>query len=288
MLYHNYISNFKSFANNYTTNVVSVWKYSTLITGGIVFAGTLGHCVYDTIKYYNKYGLSLYLKGDWTYLLKTILGINGQNSSTDIAVNTLQSQLSKININKFIYIYNLTIIGACFGPLITLGIINTTIKKCITNPIQNIYDKYIYENPRFERFTHRLLNEKQKIEEANRIRDDILLRKFNNRVVPVSSFVEDKPVDCPICAIKLEDTDQPLSCGHYIHNECFMQSKNTTCPICRTEVKLSFEQFKLLNASRSIHLPSISLINDIDNNDIDSNDIDSNEIDSNVDNLQPL
>ncbi len=255
------LATLKSISNNYTSNAVSVWKYSSLITGGIIFAGTIGHCLYDTITNYKKHGLSLYLKGDWTYLLRNILGINGHNSSTDIAVNTLQTELAKIKINKFNYIYSLSVIGACFGPLITLSIIHNSIHKFITNPIKKIYNKYIYENHRFERFTHRLLNAKQRLEQASRDKDAALLEQFNNRVVPESSFVEDKPTDCPICAIKLEDTDQPLSCGHYIHKECFMKTKNTICPMCRTEVKLSFDDYRELCGHKQINSNTIDISN---------------------------
>ena len=54
-------------------------------------------------------------------------------------------------------------------------------------------------------------------------------------------FKEARPEDCPICYDSLANVTTPLSCGHWIHTECIVQSGQTTCPICRFELTLSAE-----------------------------------------------
>jgi hypothetical protein len=61
-----------------------------------------------------------------------------------------------------------------------------------------------------------------------------------SRDIVVENWKEDKPEECPVCYENVCDTDV-LSCGHYIHKECIINSKKTCCAICRKEVKLSEE-----------------------------------------------
>jgi hypothetical protein len=54
----------------------------------------------------------------------------------------------------------------------------------------------------------------------------------------------EKPEDCPICLEKIsEETERPLSCGHWIHKNCFNKCQSNNCPICRSIVS---DQSKML------------------------------------------
>jgi hypothetical protein len=59
----------------------------------------------------------------------------------------------------------------------------------------------------------------------------------HKREIPSIDFVEDKPENCFICCEKLEEIDNALSCGHFMHRYCFLKSKKTSCPQCRQEVR---------------------------------------------------
>ncbi len=52
------------------------------------------------------------------------------------------------------------------------------------------------------------------------------------------SFVCEKPSECPVCYESLE-TDNALSCGHWVHKSCIIKSKKDNCPMCRQKVKLT-------------------------------------------------
>lgn len=271
-----YTSFAKSALNSTSNGFLTCWKYSSFIAGGIVFAGTVAHCLYDTYKY----GLSFNIQGKWTYLSSFIKQVyNSANSNTPIPNDTLttilNNEFAKIKINKFSYIFSSTIISASLAPLITYACYISICRSLIFKPIHNLYNKYYYENPRFEFLTKRLLKIKQEEDAKNLEKDTKLKELFITRDSKInqSSFIEDKPIDCPICAVKLEDIDQPLSCGHYFHKECFMKTKNSTCPVCRTEVKLTFEEFKLINKTiinpvLNIETLTASLSNVIDENDV--------------------
>lgn len=43
--------------------------------------------------------------------------------------------------------------------------------------------------------------------------------------------------DCAICFEKFEEGFYPLSCGHYIHQECLKKSGTKNCSLCRKENK---------------------------------------------------
>ncbi len=43
----------------------------------------------------------------------------------------------------------------------------------------------------------------------------------------------EKPSDCAICYEKLEDTEAPLVCGHYLHLSCLKKHFKPECAICR-------------------------------------------------------
>lgn len=271
-----YTSFAKSALNSTTNGFLTCWKYSSFIAGGIVFAGTVAHCLYDTYKY----GLSINIQGKWTYLSSLINDLyNNANPTTpmppDIVMNTVNNEFAKIKINKFSYIFSSTIISAALAPLITYISYISICRKLIFNPINNLYNKYYYQNPKFEFLTKRLLKIKQQEDATYFEKENKLKELFTSRdsTIIQSSFIEDKPTDCPICAIKLEDIDQPLSCGHYFHKECFIKTKNSTCPVCRTEVKLTFEEFKLIkntivNPVLNIETLTASLNNLINENDI--------------------
>ena len=52
-------------------------------------------------------------------------------------------------------------------------------------------------------------------------------------------FVQEKLDECPICMESLEKEKQPLSCGHWIHKKCVVQSAKAECPMCRKTVQLT-------------------------------------------------
>ncbi len=262
--YSIYLNTLKNSANFASSNVINCWKYSSIITGGIVFAGTVTHCLYDTIANYNKFGLSLYINGKWSYLTSIIKELyyksNPTSTLTETTVfETVNNEFSKLKINKLRYIFGATVISASIGPMITYGTTMAVLNYILFNPVNKLYNKYYYENPKFEYFTGRLSKIKDEINKQNSEKDKKLLEEYNQRIIPNVTFIEDKPSECIICAIKLEDIDQPLSCGHYFHKECFMQTKNTICPVCRTEVKLSFDDYKLLKQNTINSLPTVDV-----------------------------
>lgn len=56
----------------------------------------------------------------------------------------------------------------------------------------------------------------------------------------------EKPDDCPICMENIKDEKRPLECGHYVHKECLLKW-NDICPTCRSPVKLTSQERKILN-----------------------------------------
>ena len=259
-----YTSFAKAALNSTSNGFLTTWKYSSFLVGGIVFAGTLSHCLYDTYKH----GFGLYIRGGWSLLSSFCNQVyNNANPTTPIPeqaiLTVINEQFGKLKINKIRYIMSSTIISASLAPMITYSMLNQLVTYALFNPIERLYNRFYYENPRFEFLTKRLQKIKEKEEQNRLLKDAVLLNSFNERIVPNDiNFVEDKPDDCHICAIKLEDSDQPLSCGHYFHKECFIKTKNTTCPVCRTEVKMSFEDYKLIKSGIIINpeLPSFSSI----------------------------
>ena len=61
-----------------------------------------------------------------------------------------------------------------------------------------------------------------------------------------SNFNEEKPDSCPICFEDLLEADRQLSCGHYIHRSCFIQGSKVECPMCRTPVHVTYEEYKAI------------------------------------------
>ena len=52
-------------------------------------------------------------------------------------------------------------------------------------------------------------------------------------------FTQSKPSECPVCYEPFEDSDKPLSCGHYIHRECIVKSRKTICCLCKQDIFVS-------------------------------------------------
>lgn len=53
----------------------------------------------------------------------------------------------------------------------------------------------------------------------------------------------DKPNECLVCYLSLNDTDSPLHCGHWIHLKCLRKWNKPICPLCRnslTDLESSF------------------------------------------------
>ena len=71
----------------------------------------------------------------------------------------------------------------------------------------------------------------------NITQDYYLERKLQRNIIK-TSFIEQKPECCPICYDSFQSCDKPLSCGHYIHRNCIVLSKQTKCSICRSEIFL--------------------------------------------------
>lgn len=55
-----------------------------------------------------------------------------------------------------------------------------------------------------------------------------------------------KPEECPICFESLNNTNIPLSCGHWVHKKCILNWKDQ-CPICRTTIKLTDKEYKKIH-----------------------------------------
>jgi hypothetical protein len=70
-----------------------------------------------------------------------------------------------------------------------------------------------------------------------------IAREYKDRKVEISSFIEQKPEYCPVCLENLTESDNPLSCGHYIHRGCIIRSRKTCCPLCKRELQLSIEEY---------------------------------------------
>ena len=47
--------------------------------------------------------------------------------------------------------------------------------------------------------------------------------------------------DCAVCT---DSVNIPLSCGHWIHNQCVIQSGKANCPICRSQINLTKEEYE--------------------------------------------
>ena len=53
----------------------------------------------------------------------------------------------------------------------------------------------------------------------------------------------EKPEECPVCYDKLDENDNPLECGHWVHKECVKKSGVSRCPLGRC--KLNIQVYKL-------------------------------------------
>jgi len=51
-------------------------------------------------------------------------------------------------------------------------------------------------------------------------------------------FRQSKPDDCIVCCESLEKQRTSLSCGHWVHTNCIIQSAKAECPICRAPLKM--------------------------------------------------
>lgn len=61
----------------------------------------------------------------------------------------------------------------------------------------------------------------------------------------LSLFKFDKPDECIICTSSMENENQPLSCGHWVHRKCIVQWKDE-CPICRTKIKVTKKEYQMI------------------------------------------
>ena len=61
-----------------------------------------------------------------------------------------------------------------------------------------------------------------------------------------SDFIEEVPDSCPICLEDLVELIKPLSCGHHMHRSCFLKGSQPTCPMCRSLVELTYEEYKAI------------------------------------------
>jgi len=60
------------------------------------------------------------------------------------------------------------------------------------------------------------------------------------RKVVYNSNVYPKPDECCVCYENIVENDR-LSCGHYIHKQCIINSQKPQCSICRQDIELSQE-----------------------------------------------
>lgn len=75
-----------------------------------------------------------------------------------------------------------------------------------------------------------------------------LKQDYKNHMATISqsTFVEEAPDGCPICLEELVGIDGPLSCGHHMHRSCFLQGNKVECPMCRTPVHVTYEEYKAI------------------------------------------
>jgi hypothetical protein len=66
----------------------------------------------------------------------------------------------------------------------------------------------------------------------------------NNKPRPNKVYRFEKPDDCPICLEKLDDIEEPLSCGHWFHPICISKCLTTECPLCRKKLYIELIQEK--------------------------------------------
>ena len=64
------------------------------------------------------------------------------------------------------------------------------------------------------------------------------------RLIEKTSNVYGSPCECPVCFESIQENC--LSCGHYVHKDCVIKSKKTTCPLCKKEVEMSFSELEKL------------------------------------------
>jgi hypothetical protein len=53
-----------------------------------------------------------------------------------------------------------------------------------------------------------------------------------------TDFKEEPQDDCHVCC---DSIDEPLSCGHWIHIDCVVQTGNPNCPLCKRVITMSCE-----------------------------------------------
>lgn len=62
-----------------------------------------------------------------------------------------------------------------------------------------------------------------------------------------SGYRELKPKECIICYESLENQNQALECGHWIHLNCIINSAKAMCPICRRPLLLGKRAMKTID-----------------------------------------
>ena len=75
----------------------------------------------------------------------------------------------------------------------------------------------------------------------------------------ITLFKHPKPEECIICCDSLQNTDRPLSCGHWIHKKCILKWKDE-CPICRRKLILTRKERSILAKNKQ----TTSTDNDLD------------------------
>lgn len=65
-------------------------------------------------------------------------------------------------------------------------------------------------------------------------------------------FKQEKPNECPICCEQMNEK-KPKSCGHWIHNECIINSGKQECPLCRKKIILTQQAVKKLKEIATRH-----------------------------------
>lgn len=77
----------------------------------------------------------------------------------------------------------------------------------------------------------------------------------------------DKPDSCPICMDDLNEEDNPLDCGHWVHLHCLLnwkeiqKLKNIKCPVCRQDIDINK---KIEKKDRMVKININKNLNDIE------------------------
>ncbi len=142
---------------------------------------------------------------------------NGYNSIIRFNIqNPYTNNNIIITTSKLKFIFYCVILSGCITPIIIPVFLSLIVEKIF------LYIAYrTYRSPR-------------------KIAENL----YKTRKYIISEFKENKPDVCPVCLNNSLDESDKLTCGHYIHRNCFLLTDKTICPICQQEVYLTIDELE--------------------------------------------